>query len=82
MACIHVGGAIVTVSDGEGSAVVNGRTWRWDFHEYLGPTFVNKHGEMLKRQPGPRNPVWPAFEQWVRERNARKRIEKEFSEEG
>jgi hypothetical protein len=72
MACIRVGAAIVTVSDGEGSAVVQGRTWRWDFHEYLGPTFVDKHGNMLKRQPGENHPVWDAFATWLTERDDRK----------
>jgi len=73
MACIRISpSCIITVSDGEGSAVVSGRTWRWDFHDYLGPTFVDRHGNMLKRQPGENHPIWKPFAAWVKAYDARK----------
>lgn len=50
--------------DGEGSAVVRGRTWRWEFHEYLGPTFVNKKGQSIDYPPEG-SPVWDAFNDWL-----------------
>lgn len=63
---------IVTISDGEGSAVVNGRTYYWDFHPYLGPTFTKKDGEMLKNQPSEKHPVWVAFAAWHEEYERRR----------
>lgn len=62
---IHNGMA-VDYHDGEGSAVVNGRVYRWDFHEYCGPFFLRADGECIKRQPGEHHPVWPHFERWLK----------------
>ena len=59
---------IDTFIDDEGTAVVNGRQYQWEFHEYLGPTFIRKDGEPLKRQPGEHHPVWPHFEKWLKAR--------------
>lgn len=50
--------------DGEGSAVVNGITWRWEFHEYCGPFFMRKDGSERKRVPSEHHPVWAAFGAW------------------
>ena len=73
MACLHgtFGGSavIISVPDAYGEAVVNGRTWRWDFHEYCGPTFLRANGDLLTRQPGEHHPVWKAFEAWLVARN-------------
>lgn len=55
---------LIDYHDGEGSAVVNGRTWRWDFHDYCGPTFLRKDGEPMRRFPSENNPVWDAFSEW------------------
>ena len=51
--------------DAEGSAIVNGREWRWEFHKYLGPTFLRKDGEPMARFPREGHPVWAAFETWL-----------------
>jgi hypothetical protein len=73
MAGLHLvsnDGSIVTrvsLPDGEGSAVVGKRTYRWTFHKYLGPTFLRADGEILKNQPGENHPVWPRFEKWLDE---------------
>lgn len=56
----------------EGSATVNGRTYRWDFHSYTGPCFLDRHGEPLKRQPGEHHPVWPKFNEWLKEYGQKK----------
>lgn len=48
-----------------GSAVVNGKEWRWEFHKFCGPTFLCKNGEPLKNQPGEKHPVWEAFNDWL-----------------
>ena len=47
--------------------LVNKREWRFDFHKYLGPTWLKKDGELRKCQC-PTNPkVWKAFDRWLRE---------------
>ena len=51
--------------DAEGSAVVNGRTYRWEFHNTLGVTFLRADGEPLRRQPGEGHPVWQPFGEWL-----------------
>lgn len=51
----------------EGSCVINGRTWRWEFGDYVGPLFVDKRGEPLKNQPRENNPVWEKFHDWLEE---------------
>lgn len=65
---LNLGGSpcFIDYSDGEGSATIKGRTYRWDWHEYLGPTFIRADGEALKRQPGASHPVWPHFDEWMK----------------
>lgn len=53
--------------DGYGEAEVNGKTWRWEFHRYCGPTFLKKDGEPRKCQFPKNKKVWVAFEKWHRE---------------
>lgn len=76
MTCAHgrSDGMVVHICgpEAEGSAVVRGRTWRWDFHDYLGPCFVDAKGNPLKRQPTERNPVWDAFAVWLENYRATK----------
>lgn len=43
----------------------NGRTYRFEWHTYLGPTFLKKDGEPLEVYPSERHPVWPAFNLWT-----------------
>jgi hypothetical protein len=54
----------VDYADAEGSAVVNGRTWRWEFHEWGGPLWLRRDGEPRKNQCPHSKAVWDAFEQW------------------
>ena len=49
--------------DAEGQS--HGGKWRWEFHHYLGPTFLRKDGEPLTNQPGEHSPAWPHFERWL-----------------
>lgn len=56
----------VDYADAEGSAVVNGRVWRWEFHEYLGPGWLKKDGNPKKCQCPTIKAVWDAFEKWHR----------------
>ncbi len=62
----------IDYADDEGEAVVNGRTYRWEFHNYCGPLFLRKDGEPLKNQPGEHHPVWPYFDQWMKKREKKK----------
>ena len=41
-----------------------GKLWRWEFTEWMGPTFLRKDGEFMKRQPGEKSPAWSVFEKW------------------
>jgi hypothetical protein len=67
--------AHINLPDGKGSAVVNGRTYRWYFHDYCGSEFVDAHSVPLRRQPSPRHPVWAEFEKWLKKyRKARKTV--------
>lgn len=44
-----------------------GSTYRFEWHNYLGPHFVNKRGDELKRPPGERNKWWVGFDLWFRQ---------------
>lgn len=47
----------------------NGKLWRWDFGEYVGPTFVNQDGTPIKNQPMKEtHPAWEPFNRWLAER--------------
>lgn len=48
----------------EGSTIVNGRKWRWEFHNYLGPTFLDRKGESIASPPE-NHPVWKEFNAWL-----------------
>lgn len=41
--------------------------YRWEFSEWLGPTFLTpKTGEVMKNQPVDENwPGWKPFEEWL-----------------
>lgn len=52
--------------DGEGSAKVNGRTWRWEYHDYLGINFVDKRGNGIK-EPNEKHPVWDIIDKWIKD---------------
>lgn len=67
----------IDYADGEGSAVVNGRTWRWEFHEYCGPSFMNKDGAPILRLPSEHHPVWIAFGDWLKEWQAGRKKSRE-----
>lgn len=64
----------IDYADGEGQAVVNGRVWRWEFHEYCGPTFLRADGEPRKCQCPTVEAVWRAFEKWHRAYEKAKKV--------
>lgn len=48
-----------------------GKTHYWDFHDYLGPTFTDAKGNVLKRQPVKENDRrWKPFEEWLAAKRA------------
>lgn len=75
-----IGGSpcFVDYEDGAGEAIINGRTWRWSFHEWAGPLFLKKDGSERKCQ-NPNKKVWDAFQEWLDKRNTGKQ-ENEQSE--
>jgi hypothetical protein len=60
--------------DASGFCVVNGRFWRWYFHEFGGPTFLRADGQPRKNQFPTSKAVWEGFEKWHKryERSKRK----------
>jgi hypothetical protein len=52
----------------------NGKVWRFEWHHYLGPTFLRKDDEPLARYPSERNPMWQTFNLW---HNQGKRVDAE-----
>lgn len=58
-------GMAIDYCDGMGSAVVNGKLWRWEFHRYCGPTFLKKNGGPRRYIPNENHPVWEAFDKWL-----------------
>lgn len=43
-----------------------GKTWYWEFHHYLGPTFTDASGNILKNQPMKENHrAWKPFNEWL-----------------
>lgn len=62
---LNNGGVIfLDYADAEGSAVVNGKKWSWEFHEWGGPTFLKANGEPRQCQNPTVKGVWEAFEVW------------------
>lgn len=62
----------IDYADGEGSAVVNGRLWKWEFHEYGGPHFLKADGTPRKNQCPTVKAVRDAFDAWLEGYNAEK----------
>jgi hypothetical protein len=76
MTCIRVPNGIVCVSPEHEVTDANGKTWRFEFHSFLGPTILRKDGQPRARLPGERSPFWPAFTAWHAEwRKARSEAE-------
>ena len=48
----------------ERAVSVDGREWRFDWHEYMGPAVLGKRGNVLSRQPGK---VLAAISLWSRQ---------------
>jgi len=57
----------IDYADAYGEAEVDGKIWKWEFHDYLGPTFLKKDGEPRECQFPKNKKVWDAFEKWLKE---------------
>jgi hypothetical protein len=52
-----------------------GKMHYWEFHSYLGPTFTDAKGNVLKRQPMNANhKAWKPFEEWLAIKKLKKEI--------
>lgn len=60
-------------ADGNGEVVVNGRKWRWDYHDYLGATFLRADGQLRKNQCPTSKAVWDAYREWLELYESRKK---------
>lgn len=71
---LEIGGSpvIVTVPDKFGQAVVNGRTWRWEYSRRTGPVFLRADGEPRVRWPGQKHSVWVAFNKWLKKEEGKR----------
>jgi len=47
--------------------VHGGRTWRFEYHAYLGPWPLRRDGQPFKKAPDLKSKFWPAFEAWYNE---------------
>lgn len=57
----------VDYADGIGSAVVDGRLWQWEHHEWCGPLWLRKDGYTPRKCQNPTSrKVWSAYERWLR----------------
>jgi hypothetical protein len=59
-----MGGCILTIHPAYDLTLPDGRVWRFEFHKFLGPTFLRKDGEPRARPPAERHPVWDAYGLW------------------
>ena len=55
---------IITIHPTYTLTLANGKVYQFEWHKYLGPTFLRKDGEPLARFPGVRNPMWKTFDLW------------------
>lgn len=69
-----------SMSDGTFHIRHKGRTFKFEFHQDLGPTLLNKLGSPVF-PPRPKHPFWAAFAEWERRQSLRKkRKEKALSQ--
>lgn len=72
MTCIRAGNAIICFSPW-GRLHIGNRYIYVDFHEYCGPTFFYYSAMTKHYEPKDENdPVWPAFEVWLKRYRAKK----------
>lgn len=68
MACIHFGGAIVTLAGPERKIVVRGKTYRFEMHPYCGPALLREDGEPRANQFAPAHKrFWDAVSLWAQQ---------------
>ena len=62
--CLNAVGGVVCTRDTY-VIYIRGKMWRFDFHPFLGPEIVNRHGDPISRQPGERSKFWLGFGAWL-----------------
>lgn len=63
----RVGQSIMTIRPTYRLRMPDGRVHRFSWHKFCGPLWLNANDDPLRRQPGPRNPVWIPFGFWVQQ---------------
>lgn len=56
---------MIDYHDGEGSCQIGKQKYRWEFHEFCGPTFF-VNGSRNFWNPGEKHPVWDHFYKWMK----------------
>ncbi len=64
---IFLPGCILTVGGDPITLTAFGKTYRFEWHTYCGPMFVNKKGDPTPREPKEKDPWWKAFGWWDRQ---------------
>lgn len=59
-----------------GSAVIDGRKYRWEFNPRFGPSFSSRLGGECEWVPNSRHKVWKAFEKWHSKKFGSKEVRK------
>lgn len=62
---IIIPNGIMTIRPHVSLETPDGKVWLFEWHSYLGPTFLRKDGEPRARYPGEKNPMWEAFNAWM-----------------
>ena len=72
MTCTRIGNIIVCTNPWGRLHVGNRYIWV-DFHEYCGPSFsYDANGDKPYEPEDENDPVWPAFEKWLKKHRAAK----------
>lgn len=60
VAILNMGGPNLRITAG-------GQVFRFEFHEYLGPSMIGKRGDIIQNFPGKYSPFWDALHFWLKQ---------------
>ena len=73
--CIRIRNGIVCIAGPVHSGTDNSdRTWRWTLHKYMGPTWIDSHGNDRTCPINQRHPFWQAFNKWSEKQPKQTRV--------
>lgn len=66
MRCERIGNAIVSFCSDPGDyrIKVDGKIYTFEFSDRFGPIVLNRRGDPMSKQPGPKNKFWWAVSSW------------------